>query len=147
MSQPRPEREIPCRYCHAPNDPGSSECWLCQRRGWRPAPGAAPAYESPIRVGPRPTATIGGLMIVIAMIAVFLAVAAVLAPAVAIALLVSAVPAFIVTEFKDSLRRRRGEEGYSLGQKVAWFIGLTILIPVTCGAVLIGVVVLCIALS
>ncbi|MHB1560633.1 MAG: hypothetical protein ACYC61_24535 [Isosphaeraceae bacterium] len=143
MSQLGPKREIPCRYCHAPNDPGSSECWLCQRRGWRPLTGLSPAYESPIRVRPRPVTTIGKLMIVIAVIAVFLALA-VLAPPVAVALTVSAVPAWIVTEFKDY--RRRGGGGYSPGRKFALFLGLTFLFPIFCGATLIAVVVLCVAL-
>lgn len=145
MSQPGSEREIPCRYCNAPNDPGSSECWLCQRRGWRPLTGLSPAHESPIRVQPRPVTTIGKLMIVIAVIAVFLALE-VLAPPVAVALMVSAVPAWIVTEFKDYRRRCRGEERYSPGRKFALFLGLTILFPIFCGAALIAVVVLCIAL-
>lgn len=145
MSQSRPELELPCRYCNAPNELGSSECWLCQRRGWRPLTGLSPAYESPIRVRPRPVTTIGKLMIVIAVIAVFLALA-VLAPPVAVALTVSAVPAWIVTEFRDFRRRRRGEEGYSPGRKFALFLGLTLLFPMSCGAMLIALFVLCVAL-
>ncbi len=36
MSQPepRPLPEPTCCECGATNDPGASECWLCQRRNW-----------------------------------------------------------------------------------------------------------------
>ena len=27
-----------CRHCGATNDPGASECWLCQRKDWREPP-------------------------------------------------------------------------------------------------------------
>ena len=27
-----------CRHCGATNDPGASECWLCQKRDWRDPP-------------------------------------------------------------------------------------------------------------
>ncbi len=145
MSQSRPELELPCRYCNAPNELGSSECWLCQRRGWRPLTGLSPIHEPAIRPRPRPITTIGSLMIVIAVIAVFLALV-VVAPPAAVALMISAVPAWIVTEFKDYRRRRWGGDGYSPGEKAALFLGLTLLFPIGCGAILIAVVVVCTSL-
>jgi ribosomal protein L40E len=30
-----PMPELVCRECGATNDPGASECWLCQRRDWQ----------------------------------------------------------------------------------------------------------------
>jgi hypothetical protein len=45
MSQPKPgpKPELICRECGATNDPGASECWLCQRRDWRSDGASVPA--------------------------------------------------------------------------------------------------------
>ncbi len=141
-----PTPRFNCRFCNAPNDPGSSECWLCQRRGWQPNMGPSPAFGTTIRPQPAPRMTIGGLMIVIAVIGVLLGLM-VLVPPVAIVLIISAVPAFIVTEFKDFRRRRNGVAGLTTLQKAGWFIGLTVMIPVTCGAALIAVVLVCMSFN
>jgi hypothetical protein len=38
-----------CRDCGAPNDPDSSECWLCQRRDWKPGAIAVSARSESYR--------------------------------------------------------------------------------------------------
>jgi hypothetical protein len=35
QSKPGPDPEPTCWECGATNDPGASECWLCQRPDWR----------------------------------------------------------------------------------------------------------------
>jgi hypothetical protein len=114
-----------CWDCGAPNDPGSSECWLCQRRDWNRYPNLRRRRSTSER---GPFSTIGGQMIVIAGIAVSLALF-VVAPAVGVVLLVFALPALFGTEFIAFRRRRRGEP-MSLGQRVGWFLGLMVLFPI-----------------
>ncbi len=126
QSQPSTEGKICCWYCNAPNDPGASECWLCRRRGWRHLAGLSPPCESPTRKRARLVRTIARRMIVIAVIAVLLGpaalVPAVWVPMVLFFLVISAVPAWIVTECKNSRRHERGEEVYSPGRQLAVFI-------------------------
>ncbi len=49
MDPKNPENPLICRECGATNDPGVSECWLCQRRDWRSDGTPVPAKmgESP----------------------------------------------------------------------------------------------------
>jgi hypothetical protein len=127
MSEPMPEPN--CWDCGAPNDPGASECWLCQRRDWRKFPGLRTRPSPPPNLPTHgPLSTIAGWMVVIAVIAVELGLS-VTAPGLAVVLLVSVVPALAVTELKAYRRRRRGEP-MSTGERVAWIFGLTILIPI-----------------
>jgi sterol desaturase/sphingolipid hydroxylase (fatty acid hydroxylase superfamily) len=84
-------------------------------------------------------------MVVIAAIGVALAIF-VVAPPLAVVLLVSAVPALFVTEFKTYRRRRRGEP-VSGWQRLVWFLGFTILIPIVLVALAICLIGLCIAFN
>ena len=69
MSDGTPEPELTCRHCGASNHPGSSECWLCQRRDWRIA--RLPTEDRPLGRTRGPLSTIAGHMLLIALIAVF----------------------------------------------------------------------------
>jgi hypothetical protein len=126
MSAGIPEPELPCWHCGAWNHPGSSECWLCQRRDWRKT------YGDPPRPFPGPTrgpfSTIAGLMILIALIAIFLVVF-IAFPPLAIALLVFSLPAWAITEQKARKRRRRGESMSGI-EKALWIAVLTIGLPI-----------------
>jgi hypothetical protein len=123
----RPKPEPTCWDCGATNDPGASECWLCQRPDWRKYPGVRPRY--PATAPPRgPFSTIGGWMVLIAVIGVAVGIYRE-APGLATVLLASVVPALVVTEVKASRRRRRGEP-MSGWERVAWILALTILIPI-----------------
>jgi hypothetical protein len=84
-------------------------------------------------------------MVVIATIGVALAIV-VLAPPLAVVLLVSAMPALFVTEFKTYRRRRRGEP-VSGWQQLVWFLGFTILFPIVLVALAICLIGLCIAFN
>jgi hypothetical protein len=138
--QPAPSPEPLCWGCGAPNNAGSSECWLCQRRDWNRYPNLRRRRSTSER---GPLSMIGGQMVVIAGIAVALALF-VAAPAVGIVLLLSAVPALTTTEFIAFRRRRRGEP-MSLGQRVGWFLGLTILFPILLIALGIALFAICMA--
>jgi hypothetical protein len=119
--------ELTCWDCGAINDPGSSECWLCQRGDWNRYPGVRRGYPRPDHRRRGPMSTIGGWMIVIAVIGV----AAGLfreAPGLAIVLLVSVAPALAITELTARRRLQRGEP-MSIAERVARVLGLTILIP------------------
>ncbi len=134
-----------CWDCGAPNDPGSSECWLCQRRDWNryPALRRSRSASGPAERGP--LSTIGGWMVLIAATAVALAIF-VAAPWLIIVLSASAVPALFVTEFKAFRRRRRGEP-MSGWQRLAWFLGLTILFPILLVALAIMLFAICVSFS
>ena len=127
MAHSPPNLEPICWSCGAPNTPGSSECWLCQRRDWNRYTGLRRRRLAPAPPGRGPLSTIGGWMVVIAAIGVALAIF-VVAPPLAVVLLVSAVPALFVTEFKTYRRRRRGEV-VSGWRRLRWFVGYTVLIP------------------
>jgi hypothetical protein len=130
MSDLKPKPELKCRHCGASNDPGASECWLCQRRDWRGFTGFAP---EPIATYPQPRgllSTIAGWMVLIAMIAVGLAVFQ-LAPGLGIIWLFFVGPAWAITEVKARRRIYRSLTPMSGIEKALWIMGLTILIPVT----------------
>ena len=126
MSDPNPKPEPTCWDCGAPNDPGASECWLCQRRDWRGYRGVRPGYPAPARRR-GPLSTIGGWMILIAVIGVAVGIFRE-APGLAILLLISVVPALIITEIKAYRRRRRGEPMSGL-DRLLWVLLLSILVP------------------
>jgi Flp pilus assembly protein TadB len=134
MNDGTPELELPCRHCGAWNHRGSSECWLCQRRDWRRPPGFPPGPTTRPTRGP--LATIAGLMVLIALIALFLVVF-IAVPPLAIVLLVFALPAWAVTEMSARRRRRRGRSMSGI-EKALLIVGLTIGIPVVL-AVALGI--------
>jgi hypothetical protein len=142
-SGPGRRPETICWSCGAPNDVGSSECWLCQRRDWNRYPGIRRRL-APAPSGRGPLSTIGGWMVLIAGIGVALGIV-VAAPPVAIGLVLSSVPALAITEFKAYRRRRRGES-VSGWQRLIWFVEFTILIPILLAALGIALILLCIAL-
>jgi hypothetical protein len=128
-SRPRPMREPVCWGCGASNTPGSSECWLCQRRDWNRYPGVRRRRQAPPGHARRsPLSTIGGWMIGIAILGVAIALFRE-APGLAVVLLVSVVPALAVTELKARGRRREGDF-MSSGERLAWIVALTIAIPI-----------------
>jgi ribosomal protein L40E len=47
-----PRYPLICRECGAENDPGASECWLCQRRDWRPDGASVPVKAAEPSGGP-----------------------------------------------------------------------------------------------
>ncbi len=140
-SAPRPETI--CWSCGAPNDVGSSECWLCQRRDWNRYPGIRRRRPAPVPSGRGPLTTSGGWTVLIAAIGVALAIV-VLAPPLAVVLVASAVPALVVTEFKVYRRRRRGEP-VSGWQRLVWLLGFTILFPILLVALVICLFAICMA--
>jgi hypothetical protein len=75
-----------------------------------------------------PLTTIGGWMVLIALIGIVLAIL-VLVPPLFVVLLAAAVPALFITEFKTYRRRRRGEV-VSGWRRLRWFVGFTVLIPI-----------------
>jgi len=137
---PAPRPEPTCWDCGAPNEPGSSECWLCQRRDWNRYPDRRRGRPAPRR---GPLATIGGQMLAIAAVAVAMAIC-VASPPVGVVLLFSALPALFVTEFMAFRRRRRGE-WVSGWQRFRWFIYLTIMIPILVVALGLAVIGICTA--
>jgi len=138
MIDQKPHPELICWDCGATNDPAASECWLCQRRDWRKHPDDRPGYSAlPARTR-GPLSTIGGWMALIAVIGVAAAIFRD-APGLAVLLFVSVVPALIVTEVKARSRRRRGEP-MSVSERVAWVIGLAIVIPILLWIALIAAV-------
>ena len=140
MSQadPRPKPDLTCCECGATNDPGASECWLCQRRDWR-GPARFPTSPNTRAFGDvrlcvghhRARSGHGGawgrrdrsgLVIV---------------------LLIFVLPAWGGAEWIAYRRRRRGLPT-SATRKVAWILVLTILIPILLGvALFIAVWVIC----
>ncbi len=145
MAHSPPNLEPICWSCGAPNTPGSSECWLCQRRDWNRYAGLRRRRPAPASPGRGPLSTIGGWMVVIAAIGVALAIL-VVAPPLAVVLLASAVPALFVTEFKTYRRRRRGEP-VSGWQRLGWFLGFTVLLPIVLVALAICLIGLCIVFN
>jgi hypothetical protein len=141
------KRDPICWECGASNTPGSSECWLCQRRDWNRYPGPRRRHPSPPDLPRRrPLSTIAGWMIAIAVIGVAIGLFRE-APGVAILLLVSVVPALAITELKARGRLRRGDP-MSAWERIARILALTILIPIlVIGALAIALFTFCLFLS
>lgn len=141
MSDRNPDLEPTCWNCGAPNTPGSSECWLCQRRHWDRYPGYR---RRPVR-GRGALSTIRGWMVLIAAVSLVLAFF-IAAPELGVILSVSALPALFMTEFIAFRRRRRGEsmDGW---QRLGWVVGLTVLFPIAMAAVGVALFVVCVAFS
>src|SRR5262249_20091293 len=127
--EPGPKHEPHCWYCGAPNAPGSSECWLCQRRDWNRYSGRRTRdTRSPDLPRRGPMSTIAGLMTGVAICGVVLGLFHA-APGLAAMLLVCMAPALAITELKARGRRLRGDP-MSIGERTVRVIVLTILIPV-----------------
>ena len=123
------KRDPICWGCGASNTPGSSECWLCQRRDWNRYRGPRRRHPSPpVLPRRRPLSTIASWMIAIAVIGVAIGLFRE-APGVAVLLLVSVVPALAITELKARGRLRRGDP-MSAWERFARILALTILIPI-----------------
>ena len=123
------KRDPICWECGASNTPGSSECWLCQRRDWNRYPGLRRRHPSPPDLPRRrPRSTIAGWMIAIAVIGVAIGLFRE-APGAAVLLLVCAAPALAITELKARGRRRRGDT-MSVGERIVRVVALMILIPI-----------------
>jgi hypothetical protein len=128
MSKMTPNPEPACWDCGATNDPGASECWLCQRTDWKKYPGlrrGRPAPELPRR---RPMSTIAGWMILIAAIGVAVGLFRE-APGLAVSLLVSIAPALAITEVKAYRRQHRGVP-MTIPERIAMVLILAIVIPI-----------------
>ena len=138
MNPEKPGLEVDprCWDCGAENDPGASECWLCERRDWRSKPGSQ-RTETVARAHrqSRPLSSISGLMILIALVAVMLGVWQVV-PGLSV-ILFFALPAWGLTEVK-AYRRRRGGGSMSGPEKLIWTVCLTILIPIVLMAALVA---------
>jgi MFS family permease len=129
QAKPGPEPELRCRECGAVNDDGSSECWLCQRRDWRTYPALRVNETFAARntsVGPLTSRL--GLMVLIAAIFKYFGLF-VVAPGLAIALLVGVLPALAITEAKANHRRERGEV-MSGTERFLWIVGMMMVILV-----------------
>jgi hypothetical protein len=127
MSIEKPMPDLTCWDCGVTNHPDASECWLCQRQDWRKFPGSQPRQTtSPPPRGPH--SSIANWMVLIAMVAVVTGVFR-SAPGLSLVVLISVLPALIVTEIRASRRRRRNLPMSGM-EKALWIMGLTILIPV-----------------
>ncbi len=122
----KPEPNLTCRQCGATNDLGASECWLCQSANWRGSPGTRPRYDDPRS----PRGSLGSIIawMILTALAVFCGIS-LKAPGLAVALMICAVPAWALTEFKAA-RRRRQDEPMSGVERALWIVALTILIPI-----------------
>jgi hypothetical protein len=131
QSDPMPNPNLNCRECGAVNDPGASECWLCNRRDWR--------GPSPFPMSPKPAPQqqqSGGAWPIIALVLGLVVVGGVaIAPGLIIVLLIFSLPAWGIAEWIAYRRRRRGQP-MSIATKAAWIVGLAIGLPVLLGVAL-----------
>jgi hypothetical protein len=138
MNPKNPESSPSCWDCGATNDPGASECWLCQRRDWRRS------SRGPMPMKPEPSPTSGhrsplvALKLGLVVIGVFL-IAPVLGMAVYLLYalgdwlvfvpLIFVAPAWFGAVVSARRRRKRGLPT-SIARKLAWIAVLTITIPI-----------------
>ena len=128
MSDRKPDPGRICWDCGAPNDAGSSECWLCQRRDWNRYPDLQRRHGGRVPRRRGPFSTIAGLMVGVAVVAVAIGLFRE-APGAAVLLLVCAAPALAITEAKARGRSRRGDP-MSIGERIVRVVALMILIPI-----------------
>jgi hypothetical protein len=108
------------------NHPGAAECWLCHRRDWREYFG--PQHKQPLALAPRPPlSSITGWMVLTALIAITLGVFQA-APGLGIMLMISVLPALLITEIRATRRLRRGLS-MSGAERVFSIVWLAILLP------------------
>ncbi len=130
QAEPRPTPNLTCCECGATNDPGASECWLCQRRDWRGRPRSSPAPM------PAPTRLSDAAGPIIALVLGLLAIGGIaMAPGLIIVLLIFALPAWAGAEWIAHRRRRRGLPT-SATRKVMWIVLLTFLFLIVVSAAL-----------
>jgi hypothetical protein len=128
MSDLQRRPEPTCWDCGAANDPGASECWLCLRKDWNQTPDIRWIDQGRDHPRRNPMSTIGGWMVLIAVIGVAIGFFRE-APGLTIILMISVVPALFFTELKARKRQSRGEP-MSGWERAFWLLGLTILIPI-----------------
>jgi hypothetical protein len=138
QAEPKPKPDLTCCECGATNDPGASECWLCQRRDWR-----GPPRSSTSRM-PATSGTSDAAWAIIAIVLGMVVLGGIaIAPGLIIVLLIFVLPAWAGAEWIAYRRRRRGLPT-SATRKVAWILVLTILLPILLGvALFIAVWVIC----
>ena len=135
MSQPMPEPT--CWDCGATNDPGASECWLCQRRDWRATPGS----PVPMKSEPSPTSGHASGLVALALGLVALG-AVVIAPGLVLGLLIVVLPAWAVAEHIAHRRRNRGLPT-STTRKLVWIAVLSVVMPMLFVALFIALWMIC----
>jgi hypothetical protein len=135
---PMPSPNLHCRECGAVNDPGASECWLCQRRDWRQP------HRSPTSPKPAPASTSVDAWPIIGLVLGLVLVGAVaVAPGLIIVLMIFVLPAWGGAEWVAYRRRRRGLPT-STARKIGCILVLTIVIPVLlCAALFIALWLIC----
>ena len=140
MSHSKPGRledQRVCGHCGAANDADARECWLCERpirRLMMPEP----SRRTDSTTEPSP---VGCLLVtgVTALAVVLLSVA----PGVGILLLVTVVPALLVTEFHARRRLRQGRP-MNRFERAAWTMLWVVFLPIVLAvALFIAVLVLC----
>ena len=140
MGQFKPKRlqdQRVCGHCGAANDADTRECWLCERPIWsRMTP--EPSRWADSIPEPPPVGCFVALSVTTLAVALFA-----VAPGLGILLIVTAVPALLVTEFHARRRLRRGRPMYGferIGWTLLWMVFLPILLSL---ALFIAVLVLC----
>src|SRR5207249_8058799 len=103
MGSEKPLTSLTCWDCGATNDPGASECWLCQRRDWR----EPPRFSTSPKPDPSPMSDNAAALIPLALGLVALGGIGI-APGLVIGLLIVVLPAWAVAEEIARRRRRRG---------------------------------------
>jgi hypothetical protein len=122
QAEPMPNPNLNCRECGAVNDPGASECWLCQRRDWR---GPSPSPTAPKPVPQQVSESVAPLVTLVVVVLGGLAIA----PGLIIVLLIFSLPAWGIAEWLAYRRRRRGLPT-SIAMKASWIVGLAIGLPI-----------------
>jgi ribosomal protein L40E len=130
QAEPTPNPDLTCRDCGAVNDPGATECWLCQRRDWRrPRRLPVPPKPAPSRMSDNAWPLIALTLGLVALGGV------VIAPGLVIGLLIVVLPAWVGAEWIAHRRRNRGLPT-STARKVVWIVVLSILLPILLGVAL-----------
>lgn len=124
LDNPKPEPR--CWDCGAANDPGSTECWLCQRRDWNRSPAARASRPTPAE--PAYPSSMASLITAAAIGLLALALYPD-NPGLAVALGAAVLPAVILTEVKARRRGRRGEP-MSAVERILRVVALTIILPI-----------------
>jgi ribosomal protein L40E len=131
QAEPTPNSDLTCRDCGAVNDPGATECWLCQRRDWR-GPPRFPMSPKPAPLSP----TSGNASSLIGLTLGLVALGGiVIAPGLVIGLLIVVLPAWAGAAWIAHRRRNRGLPT-STTRKVVWIVVLSILLPILLGVAL-----------
>ncbi|MGP0067245.1 MAG: hypothetical protein ACLQGP_27080 [Isosphaeraceae bacterium] len=130
QAQPTPNPNLNCRECGAVNDPGASECWLCNRRDWR----GPPRFPTSPKPAPPPMSDHSNALIGVTLGLVALG-GLVIAPGLVLAMVIVVAPAWAVAEVIANRRRNRGLPT-STTRKFVWIVVLTFLLPILLGLAL-----------